>query len=140
MRTLQTFAARLPRAAVLAALLAAGCATVDRFAPPVWLDAPPSEAGYLYGVGNYVGSLYPEDNLKHALDNARTILSRNAESRIVGETNVRETESSSRIVSDVQVSSDNLLQNAEHVDTWIDVEGRRGKRGTVWVLMRVQRQ
>jgi hypothetical protein len=132
---------RRHRAALLAAALAAaGCASVDRLAPPPWLDAPPpGDNGWIYGVGNYVGALYPEDNLKYALDNARATLSKNLRSRVVSDTKVRETESSSSVRSDVNVTSDFVLEDAEHVDTWIDVDGVRGKRGTVWVLMRVGR-
>lgn len=119
--------------------LLAGCASVDHAPPPVWLDSPPTETGWIYGVGNYVGALYPEDNLKHALDQARGSLGKSLRARVVSDTHVRETESTSTIRSDVNVSADHLLENAEHVDTWVDVDGVRGRRGTVWVLMRVAR-
>lgn len=127
-------------AAAALVALAASCASVDRATPPGWLDSPPIEERFLYGVGTYVGALYPEDNLKYAMEVARGNLSHSMEARVISDTSVRETESSSRLRSETNVSSDYVLRNSEHVDTWVDVQGVRGKRGTVWVLLRVPKK
>lgn len=124
----------------LALLLLPACASADEAAPPAWIDAPPQVPGYIHAIGNYVGALYAEDNLRYALDKARGTLSKNLRSRVKSDTMVRETETRSQLDSEVQVTSDYVLENAEHVDTWVDDAGVRGRAGTVWVLMRVERR
>lgn len=94
---------------------------------------------FIYGIGSYVGALHREDNQGYAMENARAMLSRNLRSRVINATNVRETEATSEISSETLVSTDHVLQNSELVSTWVDYQGRMGKRGTVWVLMRIAR-
>lgn len=124
----------------LALLLAAvGCATPGN-EPPTWINNPPLEPEYLHGVGSYVGALHSEDNQGYAMENARAMLSRSLKSRVVNSTSVRDTDASSRMTSDTLVSTDYVLQNSELVATWVDQAGTLGRRGTVWVLMRIPKE
>lgn len=120
-------------------LVATGCASTTAYDPPAWINNPPLEPGYLHGVGAYVGALHSEDNQGYAMEQARAMLSRSLKSRVVNSTTVRDTESSSRMVSETLVSSDYVLEHSELVATWVDYGGRTGRRGTVWVLMRIPR-
>jgi hypothetical protein len=117
-------------------LLAAGCASTPHD-PPAWISSPPLEPGYVHGTGSYVGALYPEDNLGYAMDNARAMLSRSLRSRVVNTTLVRDTDTSSKYSSETLVSTDYVLERSERVATWVDQHGQTGRRGTVWVLMRI---
>jgi hypothetical protein len=134
-------AARMSRKSLAGAalLLLWACGSVDENAPPAWIDSPPQERAFIYAVGSYVGALYVEDNLSYALDRARGSLSKAIRSHVIADTMVRETETSSRMQSDVKVSTDHHLEKAEHVETWTDRSGERGRPGTVWVLIRVPR-
>lgn len=123
-------------ARVAAVVLAAACATTQ-VDPPDWIYNPPMEDGYLHGIGSYVGALHSEDNQGYAMEQARAMLSRSLHSRVVNLTNVRETEATSEIHSETLVSSEYVLKNSELVATWIDYSGQTGRRGTVWVLMRI---
>jgi hypothetical protein len=119
--------------------LVAACCQSPVSEPPNWIYNPPLEAAYLYGIGSYVGALHPEDNQGYAMKVARTNLSHSLQSRVKNTTNMEETERASRIHSHTEESTDHVLQNSELVATWVDVQGTAGKRGTVWVLMRIAR-
>lgn len=119
-------------------MLTLACQT-SVYDPPAWVNSPPMDEGYLYGIGSYGGALHSEDNQGYAMEQARGMLSRNLRSRVVNETNVRETEATSEIRSETLVSTDYVLQNSELVSTWVDYRGYMSKPGTVWVLMRIQR-
>ncbi len=119
-------------------LVASGCQTTV-YEPPAWINNPPIDAGFFYGIGSYVGALHPEDNQGYAMEQARGMLSRNMQSRVINNTNMRDTEASSTIRSETLVSTDYVLQNSELVSTWVDYQGRTGRRGTVWVLLRIPR-
>jgi hypothetical protein len=123
---------------LLLALAAAGCRSTPP-EPPAWVNAPPTEPEYLYGIGSYVGALHAEDNHGYAMEQARAMLSRNLQSRVVNTIDLRETEATSRLRSESLVSSDFVVQNSELVATWVDAHGQTGRRGTVWVLMRIPR-
>lgn len=116
-----------------------GCASTA-YDPPAWIRTLPTEPEYLYGIGSYVGALHPEDNQGYAIEQARGMLSRNLASRVVNSVTVRETNSESTGTSETLVSSDFVLKNSELVSTWVDYGGYTGRRGTVWVLMRIGRQ
>lgn len=116
----------------------AACAA-SIYDPPEWISKPPADAGYLYGIGSYVGSLHAEDNLAHATDQARGMLSRNISSRVQNETVLRDDERTSRMKSETTVSADFVLENSELVQSWVDYVGNTGRPGTVWVLMRIAR-
>ncbi len=128
---------RTPRCLLaLALVLPAACAATV-YDPPEWVASPPTDADYIYGLGSYVGSLHAEDNLPHAIEQARSMLSRNLSSRVTNETVVRDTENTSRMHSETTVSADFVLKNSELLQSWTDYQGRTGKPGTVWVLMRI---
>ena len=103
---------------------------------PTWIDAPPSGAGYLYATGSFVGSLYPEDNRRNAIEDAVTNLSRQIEARVRESTVVRSDSHSSNVQRRAEVSTDLEVENWELVASWRDDDGVRGVRGTEWVLIR----
>lgn len=139
--------ARAPRAVrlVMGGLLwaSASCAATG-IDPPLWVNNPPIEKDYLHGIGSYVGALHAEDNHGYAMDQARAMLSRSLQARVVNVTDMRDTEtttsSDTSYTSHTLVSTDHVLRNSELVATWVDYAGRTGRRGTVWVLMRIPRE
>jgi hypothetical protein len=123
---------------LLGACALLGCASTT-YDPPAWINDPPIEDGFIYGIGSYVGALHPEDNQGYAVEQARGMLSRNLSSRVVNSVVVRETNAESSLSSDTLVSSEYVLKNSELVSSWVDYGGTTGRRGTVWVLMRIGR-
>lgn len=132
MRTL-----RISLALALLAPVACVACVASVYDPPEWVSTPPVDADYLYAIGSYIGSLHPEDDLAHAIDAARGMLSKNISSRVTNETTVRENEHTSRMKSETTVNADFVLKNSELLQSWTDYQGNTGRRGTVWVLMRI---
>jgi len=138
-RRVQAFAfASLAAGALLLCL--PGCASTPAAEAPSWIDRPPYDGEYLYGRGAYYGALNPEDNFVHAMSNAREEIAKNLQSRVQGETVIRQTQASTRWKSSVLVDADEIIEMAELVDNWVDKWGLYGRKGTVWVLMRIPRQ
>lgn len=125
--------------AIVAVAAVAACASTE-FDPPAWISNPPLDTDYLYGIGSYVGALHPEDNQGYAMEQARAMLSRSLQARVVNLTNVRDNEASSSITSETLVSTDYVLRNSELLSSWVDYAGNTGRRGTVWVLMRIPKE
>ena len=128
---------RTSRISLALALLAPVACVASVYDPPEWISTPPVDADYLYAIGSYIGSLHPEDNLAHSIDEARGMLSKNISSRVRNETVVRENEHSSRMKSETTVNADFVLKNSELLQSWTDYQGNTGRPGTVWVLMRI---
>lgn len=128
---------RTSRISLAFALLAPAACIASVYDTPEWVSAPPVDADYLYAIGSYIGSLHPEDDLAHAIDAARGMLSKNISSRVRNETVVKENEHSSRMKSETTVNADFVLKNSELIQSWTDSRGHTGRAGTVWVLMRI---
>jgi hypothetical protein len=104
---------------------------------PVWIHKLPLEENYIYESGSYFGSLNPNDNEKNAVKTAMTRLAHAVESRVHSRVRVRASQGDTLAQHHADVTSEVVLRNAQHLESWTDVEGRVGQRGTVWVLVRV---
>ncbi len=104
---------------------------------PDWVDAPPTDAAYLYGTGSFVGSFYTRDNEKNAIETAKKNLANRIRSDVVTASRIRYTTSGQSGTAESRATSEVQLQNVELIQTWRDLDGLRSKPGTVWVLVRV---
>src|SRR5690606_21424165 len=103
---------------------------------PSWINAPPVENGYLYAIGHFHGALFPEDNLKYALEDARAKLADRLRAYIESASEVRIRGESERFSSDTRIETRGEVKNIEHIATWRDVDGVFGPKGQEWVLVR----
>ena len=125
---------RMVRAA-LPLVFFASCATI-----PEWVDSPPAQEGYLYETGNFWGSLDPTDNEKNALKVAYTRLAHARETKVSSSVKINDVGGDRRGSSESTARSDVSITNAEHLETWRDVDGLRGPRRGVWVLVRIKKE
>lgn len=130
--------------AILGALLLVGCslgptAEAPGYEAPAWIDKPPVDSTYLYAVGTYWGSLNPADNEKNAIADATTRLAQAIRTRVQSLQSVKSDEGSVSAQGTALLEADGQVQNAQHLETWRDVDGLRGRSGSVWVLLRVER-
>jgi hypothetical protein len=132
---------RVPAIVLLAA--AASCtstgepeeAAVDD-GPPDWIDTLPVDDGFIYQHGFYIGSLYPEDNLKNALEAGRAQIAQSLKIRVESTRVVRTHNDTQTFRGQERITADSEIRNIEHVATWTDHHGLRGPPGQVWVLLR----
>ena len=103
---------------------------------PAWIDQPPYDDDNLYAVGSFVGSLDPNDNYKNAIKDAARALARAFKTQVSSDVVLRRRNTSTRLDERTRSMTDTLLQQMEHVATWVDVEGAYSQRHTVWVLVR----
>jgi hypothetical protein len=120
-------------AALALCLQAAGCSSV-----PDWIDTPPVNSRYLYAVGSYVGSLYPEDNRKNAEDDARARLARQMKTRVIERLRIRSWSTGASFDRRAELIAEASVKNSETVTFWVDTGGEvvDGVPGTVYVLVR----
>lgn len=115
----------------------AGChTTASRI--PVWIDRPPVNESYLFAVGSYVGSLYPEDNRKNAQKDAIQNLSAQIKTHVVDRLKITHGGASASMQRQAEMVADNLVENSQVLEWWVDREGliKDGLPGTVYCLVR----
>lgn len=121
-------------------LFSAGCGLLgprrEVSPPPTWIASPPVTDGYIYAIGQFVGALYPEDNLKYALEDARAKLADRLRAYVESASEVRIRGQDERFRSDTRIETRGELKNIEHVASWTDVDGTCGPKGQEWVLVR----
>lgn len=115
----------------------AGCWTTTSQIPS-WIDRPPVDQAYLYAIGTYVGSLYPEDNRKNAHKDAIGRLSWQIRTHVVDRVQVTQGASSSTLKRKTDLNADNLVEISEVLEWWVDQDGQvqSGLPGTVYCLVR----
>ncbi len=105
---------------------------------PEWIDNPPYDDEYLYAVGSYVDSYYPEDNRKNAVKGARIALAKQVHTRVVSKLVDIRGLTWEQAVERAEQETDASVKNSQPVYYWTDEGGCRpnGKTGTVYVLLK----
>ncbi|MBN1444352.1 MAG: LPP20 family lipoprotein [Planctomycetes bacterium] len=111
---------------------------------PGWVWSVPYDEQYLYGRGTYAHSLYPEDNEKNAREEALTSLARQIRTHVKDLLVMRGTSDSASMDRLTRLVADNVIEGAQHVETWTDWDGvvrvDGHDHGRVWVLVRMEKE
>lgn len=123
----------------LVLLVGGSCSSPEPIEVPAWIDNPPTAERHIYATGTYWGSLNPADNEKNAVADGQKNLGRALQSQVDSVTQLRDRGSDRVGRGDSTVSSKVTVANMELISTWRDVDGVRGPRGCVWVLVRTEK-
>jgi hypothetical protein len=115
------------------------CSAPEPVEVPAWIDNPPTTDRHIYATGTYWGSLNPADNEKNAVLDGQKNLGRALQSQVDSVTKIKDRGSDRVGQSDSTVSSKVTVANMELIATWRDVDGVRGPRSCVWVLVRTEK-
>ena len=123
-------------AVLLVCLCSLGCRTPD------WVQRPPTEPGYMYGVGSWSKTYYANQREK-AEEEARAAVGRTIHShvnelvlRVQTRYGAATVERLRRVASSI---TDAHLEGCEPVAVWTDERGRVGPAGTMYALARIRR-
>lgn len=140
-----TLRARLTRAAsfriLTLGLLAAtfGCAGLTERGSgrlPGWVSSPPVESGWVHAVGHSTGALYPDDNLRYALDDGRAHLAKALEIDIEQTVVLQVRNEDANFESETVIEGTGRITNIHHLATY-EQKSDDG-RVEVWVLLKAQ--
>lgn len=126
--------------ALSVSLAALSCAGPGYRAVPAWVDKPPEWDGtYMYAVGVCQSALFEKDKEKNALADARQKLA--ASSRTLIKSRVKIVDQNGRRTgsSGTDAIAEGEVTDTEHLETWRDLDGRKGVPGAVYVLVRMRR-
>jgi len=124
--------------ALLVLAAAPACSFLGGGRIPEWIDNPPADQEYLYAIGSYVGSLYPEDNRRNATKEAIRNLSAQIRTRVKDRLEMTGAGNATMVRRRAEMVAENAVKNAQPMAFWVDREGRvkGGRPGTVYVLVR----
>jgi hypothetical protein len=121
-------------------MVVVGSTACGLFGPPGWVDQPPSDAEYLYGVGSAGpnSSANPQRAREIAYGRALEYLGRAIRVRVTSGSVIADTNSWTRYEADTIQFSDEDLSGVELVEVWAG-DVRDGQPHRTYVLVRMPR-